>query len=61
MYGDPRKCDELHFLINPKAAEAEPSYRMEKKHIFNKMSDINDMKIYYWVLVNILRFDLYKW
>ena len=32
--GDPRKCDELVFLITSKVVEIEPSYWMKKRKNF---------------------------
>ena len=54
--GDPRKSDELVFLITSKVVKIEPSYWMEKKQNFMRIfSDINDLKIR--PLVTTQRFD----
>ena len=39
--GDPRKCDELDFLITSKVIQIEPSYWMEKKQNFMKKIPIS--------------------
>ena len=44
--GDPRKCDELVFLITSKVVKIGPSYWMKKKqNIMRFFFDINYLKI----------------
>ena len=44
--GDPRKCDELVFLITLKVVKLELNYWMEKKaEFYENVSDINYLKI----------------